>query len=160
MMWTFQHSRHNCFGFRAFQSFRQSCFSLFSLYSHFIVCFIFICLYYTDHFKIPSMNVSWEFYQNSRQTKKFKKTIKSFINFWKQSIFTTLFWSFLNYLNLLEGRDTFQMIQKHPTQCGNFLKIKEPSGKSENVQTFWIVSTQCKNFQDILGTSQTIGKYK
>ena len=54
---------------------------LFTLYSHLIVCFIFLCLYYTDLFKIPSMNVTWKFYQNSRQTHKFKKSMKSLNSF-------------------------------------------------------------------------------
>ena len=99
-------------------------FCLFTLYSHFMVCFIFLCLYYTDPFKIPSMNVTWEFYQNSRQTKKFKKTIKSLNNFWKQSMFTTLFWLSLNSLISLEGPETFHTIQKHPTQCRNFCEDK------------------------------------
>ena len=53
-------------------------FSLFTLHSHFMVCFIFLCIYYTDPFKIPSMNVTWEFYINLRQTKKFKKAMKNF----------------------------------------------------------------------------------
>ena len=52
-------------------------FCLFTFFSHFMVCFIFLFLYYTDPFKIPSMNFTWEFYQNSRQAKKFKITMKS-----------------------------------------------------------------------------------
>ena len=87
-------------------------FCLFTLCSHFMVCFIFLCLYYTYPFKIPSMNVTWEFYQNSRQTKKFKKTMKRFNNFLKQSMFTTLFRLSLNSLHLPERRDTFKLIQK------------------------------------------------
>ena len=66
-------------------------FCLFTLYSQFMVWFIFLCLYYDDSFKIPSMNVTWEFYQSSSQTKKFKKTMKSSNNFLKQSMFTKLF---------------------------------------------------------------------
>ena len=110
-------------------------FCLFTIYSHFMVCIIFICPYYTDSFSNPSMNVIWEFYQNSRQTKKLKNTIKSLNNFWKQSMFTTLFWLSLNSFDLPEGWDTFQMIQKHPTQYRNFL---------ENKGTVWTI---CKIFQ-------------
>ena len=90
MMWTFQLFMPNCFGFRAFIILGGLVFCLFTLYSHFMVCFIFLCPYYTDPFKIPSMNVTWEFYQNSRQTKKFKISMKSFNNFLKQSMLTTL----------------------------------------------------------------------
>ena len=90
MMWTFQLFMPNCFGFRAFRILGGLVFCLFTLYSHFMVCFIFLCPYYTDPFKIPSMNVTWEFYQNSRQTKKFKISMKSFNNFLKQSMLTTL----------------------------------------------------------------------
>ena len=107
-----------------FKVFGSIVYCLFTLYSHFMVCFIFLCLYYTDLFKIPSMNVTWEFYQNTRQTKKFKKIMKGLNIFWKQYMFTTLFWLSLNSLNLSEGVDTFQMIQKHPTQCRNFLENK------------------------------------
>ena len=125
-------------------------FCLFTLYSHFMVCFIFLCLYYTDPFKIPSMNVTWEFYQNSRQTKKFKKTMKSLNIFWKQSMFTTLFWLSLNSLNLPEGRDTFQMIQKHPTQCRNFLENKG------TVRTIWKFSRHSGKFPHNLETFKTL----
>ena len=125
-------------------------FCLFTLYSHFMVCFIFLCLYYTDPFKIPSMNITWEFYQNSRQTKKFKKTMKSLNNFWKQSMFTTLFLLSLNSLNLPEGRDTFQMIQKHPTQCRNFLENKG------TVRTIWKFSRHSGKFPHNLETFKTL----
>ena len=59
MMWTCQLFMPNRFGIRAFQSFGQPHFvCLFTLNSHFMVCFIFLCLYYTDPFKIPSMNIT------------------------------------------------------------------------------------------------------
>ena len=120
-------------------------FGLFTIYSHFMVCFVFLFFYYTDPFKIPLMNVTWEFYQNFRQTKKFKKTMKSLNNFWKQSMCTTLFWLSLNSLSLLEGWDIFTMIQKLPTQCRNFLENKG------TLRTIW-------KFPDILESFQTIWK--
>ena len=123
------------------------CFS--TLYSHFIVCFIFLCLYYTDPFKIPSMNITWEFYPNSRQSKKFKKTVKSLNDFWEQSMFTTLFWLSPNSLNLPEGRDTFQMIQKHPRQCNTFLKKR-------TVWIIWKLSRHSGKFPYNLETIKTL----
>ena len=121
---------HNCFGFRSFKILGNLAFSLFTLYSNFMICFIFLCLYYTGPFKIPSINVTWEFYQNSRQTKMFKKTMKSLNIFWKQSICTTFFWLSLNSLNLTEGQDTLKLIQKHRTQWRNLL---------ENLPTVWTI---------------------
>ena len=125
-------------------------FCLFTLYSHVMFRFIFLCLYYTDPFKIPSMNVTWEFYQNSRHTKKFNKTIKGVNNFWKQSMYTTLFWLSLNSLHLPEGRDIFQMIQKHPTQCRDFLENKG------TVQTIWKFSRHSGKFPQNLETVKTL----
>ena len=143
----------NCFWLKTFHCFRQPCFLFVHPFSHFIFSFIFLCLYYTDPFKIPSIIVTWEFYQISRQTKKFKKTMKSLKNFWKQSMFSKLFWLSLNSFNLMEWRDTFQMIQKHPTQCRIFLKNKG------TVRTIWKFCSQSGNFQDTLGTFQTIWNF-
>ena len=89
------------------------------------------------------------------QTKKFKKTVKSLNNFWKQSMFTTLFLLYLNSLNLPEERDTFQMIPQHPTNAETFWKIKELSGQSkkfpdilESFHTIWKLSRHYGNFPD------------
>ena len=122
-------------------------FRLFTLYSHFMVFFIFFCLHYTDPCKTPSMNVTLEFYQNSRQT---KKTMKSLNYFWKQSMFTTLSWLSFTSLNLPEGRDTFQMIQKHPTQCKNFLENKG------TFRTIWKSSRHSGKFPHNLEAFKTI----
>ena len=54
-------------------------FCLFTLYSHFMVFFIFLCLYYTNPCKTLSMNVTWEFNQNSRQTKEDNEKFKLFL---------------------------------------------------------------------------------
>ena len=101
-------------------------FCMFIIYSDFMVCFIFLCPYFTDPFKIASMNVVWEILPKFQAIKQFKKKMKSLNYFGKQSMFTTLFLLSLNSRNLLEGRDTFQLIQKkHATQCRNFLEHKE-----------------------------------
>ena len=124
-----------------------------------MVCFIFLCPYFNDPFKIASMNVVWEILPKFQAIKKFKKTIKSLNYFGKQSMFTTLFLLSLNSCNLLEGRDTFQLIQQqkmHATQCRNFLEHKETfrtlkkisrhSGKfphnMETLKTIWELSRQ------------------
>ena len=109
-------------------------------YSHFMVCFICICLYYNDAFKIPLMNVTWEFYQNSRHTKKFKKTMKSLNNFWKQSMFMTLFFTLLTSWN---DRTLSKLYRSIPHNAEPFWKIKELSGQSEK-------------FPDILKSFHTI----
>ena len=69
----------------------------------------------------------------------------------------TIFWLSLNSLNLPEGRDTFQMIQKHPIQCRKFLGKKELSGQSENLLdilesffTIWKPSRHSGNFLYII----------
>ena len=53
----------------------------------------------------------------------------------------------LNSLNLPEGRDNFQMIQKHPTQWKNFLKKRNCPDNLKIFPTFWKVSTKSGNFQ-------------
>ena len=100
---------------------------------------VFLCLYYTDPFNIPSMNVTWEFYRNSRQTKKFKKTMKSLNSFWKKSIFTTLFWLSLSkwYRNIPHNAETFWKIKKLPGQSENFPDILQ------SFHTIWKLQRVC-----------------
>ena len=131
-------------------------FGLLTLYLHFMVWFIFLCLKYTDPFKIPSMNVTWEFYQNSRQSKKFKKTVKSLINFWKQSMFKIFFWFSPNTLNLPEWKDTFQVIQIHPTQCRNFLENK---GTVLTIKKFLDIPHNLETIKTLWESSRQYGKY-
>ena len=133
MMWTFHLSMPSCFGFRAFQSFGQPPF----LFVH----------------PLFTLECHLGIYQNSRQTKKFKKTVKSLNNFWKQSMFTTLFWLSINSLNLPKRRDTFQMIQKHPTQCRNFLE------NTGSVLTICKFSTHSWNFPHNLETFKTLWEH-
>ena len=87
-------------------------------------------------------------------------------------MFTTFFWLSLNSLNLPEGRDIFQMIQKHPTlQSGKFKDNHGTFKKSGmfpvnlksfqtiwSFQTLWKVYRQSGNFPDNLETFQTIWK--
>ena len=128
-------------------------FCLFTLYSPFMVSPIFLCLYYTDPFKIPSMNVPWEFYQNSRQAQKFKKEIKSLNNFWKQSMFTTLLWLSLNSLNLQER---FWIVWKVLVLSGNFLENIEGL---ESFQIFWKVTKLSGKFPNVWKISRLSGKF-
>ena len=139
-------------------------FCLFTLYSHIMVFFIFLCLNYTDPFKIPSMNVTWKFYQNSRQTKKVNKTIKSLNYIWKQSMFTTVFWLSLNSLHLPEGQD-IKWYRKLQHNAETFWKIKEQFGQSENFpdilesfQKIWKLSRHSGNFLDNMESVSKIWK--
>ena len=65
-------------------------------------------------------------------------------------MFPTLFWLSLNSLNLPEGRDNFQMIQKHPAQCRNFLENKG------TVWTIWKISRHSGKFPHNLETFKTL----
>ena len=152
MKWTFELSLPNCFGFRAFQSLRRPWFlfvhPLFTLYG-----LLYISLY------ILHLNP-------------FKKTMKSLNSFKKQFMLTTLFWLSLNSLKLPEGQDPFHMMQKHPTQCRNFLKNKgtvrtiwklsRHSGKfPHNLVTFkilWELSRQYRKFTIFFESLQTTWK--
>ena len=147
----------NCLGFRAFQSFGLPCFlCVHLLFTHYGLLYISLSILHWP-FKNLFNECNLGIYQNSRQIKNFKKTMKRLNNFWKQSMFTTLFWLSLNSLNLSEGWDTSQMIQKYPTQCRNFLENKGPDNLKV-FQTFLKVSTQSRNFKDNPGTFQTLWK--
>ena len=125
---------------------------LFTVYSYFMICFIFICISYTDPFKIPSMIVTWEILpksqanqKNYEDNEKFKLVLESI------HVYNT-FWLSLTSLNLLEERDTFQMIQKNIQQIAETFcrkkvwKVSRHSGKfPHNLDTFktmWELSRQ------------------
>ena len=153
MMWTFQLFMPNCFGFRAFRILGGLVFCLFTLYSHFMVCFIFLCPYYTDPFKIPSMNVTWEFYQNVGQTKKLKRQWKVWIFFGNNPYLQNFFWLSLNSLNLSEG-------QTHSKWYRN-IPHRRPRKFSENLvsfRTIWKHFRQSDNFPNNLESFHTIWK--
>ena len=154
MTWTFQFSNSYCFGFRAFQSLRGP---------H-VFCSPFIHhLWFAFYFFVYTTLIPFKSLKNKfpGKTKKFKKTIKSLNKFWKQSIFTTLFWLSFNYHNLPEGWDTFQMIQNIPHNAKTFWK-KELSGQSENLpdilesfHTIWKLSRLSGIFPVNLKSLQT-----
>ena len=69
---------------------------------------------------------------------------------------TKLFWLSLNSLNLPEGQDNFQMIQKHPAQT--------PGKFSDNLITLnfidnWKLSRQSGKFTDNHETFKKFGKF-
>ena len=140
-------------------------FCLFTLYSHFMVCFIFLCLYYTDPFKIPSMNVTWEFYQNSRQTKKFKKTMKSLNIFWKNLCLQHFSDRLLTLLTFRKDGTLSKWCRNIPHNAETFWTIKELSGQSENFpdilesfHTIWKLSRHSGNFPDNMESVHKIWK--
>ena len=165
-MWTFQLSMHNCFELRALQSFGGPFFfCLFTFYSHFMICFIFLYLYYTDTYKIPLMNVTLEFYQDSRQTKKFKKTIKRSNCFWRQFIFQHFCDCLLALLTCRKDGTLSKWYRNIPHNAETFWKIKELSGQSENFpdilesfHTIWKLSRHSGNFPDNMESVYKIWK--
>ena len=138
----------NCFGFRAFQSFRWPRFFVCSPFIHTLWFSLYFFVYTTLTLVKP---FQWMSLGNlTKIPGKPKKTMKSLNYFWKQSMFTTLSWLSLTSLNLPEGRDTFQMIQKHPTQCRNFLENKG------TVRTIWKFSRHSGKFPHNLETFKTL----
>ena len=100
--------------------------------------------------------------------------MKSLNNFWKQSMVTKLFWVSLNSLNLPEGQDNFQMIQKHPAQTTwkVFRQSDNFPDRHESFHTIWKVyrqpgtlidnrklSRQSGNFIDNHETFKEFGKF-
>ena len=164
-MWTFQLSMANWKGLRAFQSFRRPrllfVYPLFTLYGLFSISLS--ILHWP--FKNPINKCHLGILPKSRQTKKCKKTMKSFDKVWKQSMFTTLFWLSFNTLNLPEGQETFQMIKKHQKLCRNFLENKETFRKIwkfpdilESFHTIWDLSRKPGNFPDNMESVHKIWK--
>ena len=138
MMWTFQLSLQNCFG---------PVFCLFTFYSNFMVCFIFLCLYYTDPFKIHSMKNTWKlFFWNNPCLHHFSKCLSTL-------------------LTCCKDKTLSKWYRNNPHSAETFWTIKELSRHSDNIpdilesfHTIGKLSRHSGNFPDNMESVHTIFK--